>query len=118
MEPETAKPQISLADFEQSSEFLILTERQRNFVLKYFEHRDMDAAVAYAYPTQKQLGRRGQRNQLMVSPQVQAAINLWYGTSARDAMIASVQRDIRRTKSARLRYDLKVLLCKIQGLIQ
>lgn len=115
MSSETASPKISLADFKGSKEFLTLTERQMKFVLKYFENRDSLEAAKFSYPNVKDALRL--RNRLMGDSRVQEAINLWYGVTEKEAMIASLKRDIRRAHSERVRFDLKVLLCKIQGFI-
>lgn len=111
----TPAPKISLADFKLSREFAALTERQRKFVLKYFENRDAGEAVASAYPTVHDKVRV--RNRLGSDERVQRAIDLWYGVTAKEAMIKSLERDIRRARSERVRLDLKTLLCKVRGFI-
>ena len=113
---ENEKPKLTLADFKQSAEFLTLTDQQRKFVLRYFQDRDAAAAAAVAYPTSR--NPRQMKNTLLGTDSVLAAINLWYGVTPKAAMIAAVKRDIRRTRSERVRFDLKVLLCRLQGLIQ
>ncbi|HEV2523325.1 MAG TPA: hypothetical protein VGT24_13175 [Candidatus Acidoferrales bacterium] len=114
--PENTSPRISLDDFKRTKEFAALTDRMRNFVLKYLENRDGLEAAKFAYPNVKSPLRL--RNRLLGDSRIQDAINLWYGVSAKDAMIASLKRDIRRARSERVRFDLKVLLCKLEGFIQ
>lgn len=113
MEPE--QPLLTEDEFKNTSEFRLLTEREKKYVLKYLENHDVDAAFAAGYPKSKD--SRKQRRLPLSRPSVQNAIARWYNTSARDQMIASVQQDIRRTKSETVRYRLKVLLCQLKGLI-
>ena len=112
MEP---KKSITLAEFKQATEFLMLTEQQKRFVLKYFENRDADAAAAYAYPNIRD--KHSQRNRLLSDAHILAAIDLWYGTEIRDATIASVRRELRRSRSAIARAQLLKLLSQLQGLV-
>jgi len=113
---ENTQPRLSLADFKLTREFTALSLQQQKYVLKFFENRDALEAVKFAYPKIRDAARM--RNRLASDERVQRAIDVWYGVSAKDAMIKSLERDLRRVHSERVRFDLKVLLCKVRGLIQ
>lgn len=107
---------LSLAEYKLCREYLVLTDSQRKFVLKYFENQDAAESAKVAYPRVKDATRM--RNLLMVNPKIRAAIATWYNSSPRDVAIERVEHELRRCRSARTRMELLKILFKLQGLIE
>jgi hypothetical protein len=101
--------------FEHSAEFKSLTSIQKEWVVRFIETKDADAATRAAYPCSK--NARVLRWKAEKNPQIIAAVELWDGTSLRDSAIAGLKRDIRSLRGV-ARVEAKKLLFKLQGLVE
>jgi len=107
-------------DFERSMEFSMLSEREREFVLRFIETKNIEDATRAAYPKAKNqtvLAWRMRNNRRVLD-----ALALWFGQSpipalsAKEAAISDVKKDIRKLKGV-ARVQARRLLLQLEGLI-
>lgn len=101
--------------FENSAEFKALTEIQREWVVRFIETKDPEAATRSAYPNAKNI--RALRSKAERNARIIAAVELWNHTSARDSAIAGLKHDLRSLRGT-ARIEAKKLLFKLQGLVE
>ena len=106
--------------FETSTEFRLLTAREREFVLAVIEGKTVEAATKAAYP--KARNQRVLCWQMRTNRRVLDALKLWFedrspiSVTAKEQAVADVKRDIRKLRGV-ARVQARRLLLQLEGLI-
>lgn len=112
---------MSPEDFEKCLEFGILTPSEKEFVLRFIETMDVDAATLAAHPGAK--NQRALRWQMRNNSRILAALHLWFGKppislpTPKEQAVRDLQQDVRRLRGV-ARVQARRLLLELQGVLE
>jgi predicted signal transduction protein with EAL and GGDEF domain len=107
---------ITLEELHVSKEFLALTERQGAWIDSFLQSQDAGQATRIAYGDHTDPVYRAMlTRKIETSARVLAALDLFYGRSAKEKFLRDLQLDINRAKGV-ARIEARRLFAKVAGL--